>query len=303
VELLPDVVFEDGFVEADLVLAPGRSFPGIVFRLVDDANYESFFLRPHQVGNDDAIQYTPVLNGLSAWQLYHGPGFWNAVSFPIGEALTIRAEFTGDRLRVLLSGQTVLDRTRLRRPPEPGRAGVAPSGNDLQLLDLRWEERRLDLPYPREARLEPGTVIAWEVSRPFAENETDAQLARAHEWTLVQAEASGLLDLARVNGIHDGANTVFARTTLESKERTRRPLRLGFSDRATVFLNGEALFRGEDGYRSRDYRFLGSIGWYDTVYLPLRARDNDLAIAVSEDFGGWGVQARFASPDGLELTR
>ena len=291
-ELVPDAVFEDGFVEADVVLSPGRSFPGVVFRVVDEDNYESFFVRPHQVGNDDAIQYTPVWNGISAWQLYHGPGFWNAVAFPIGEPLTIRAEFSGERLRVALNGETVLERTRLRRPPQPGRVGVAPSGNDLRVLDVRWGERRLDLPAPREERLEPGTVIAWEVSRPFAEDEVDAELARAHDWTLVQAEASGLLDLARVNGIRDGRNTVFARTTLESKERTRRPLQLGFSDRATVFLNGEALFRGEDGYRSRDYRFLGSIGWDDSVYLPLEEGANELLVAVSEDFGGWGVQAR-----------
>lgn len=291
-ELVPDAVFEDGFVEADVVLSSGRSFPGVVFRVVDEQNYESFFVRPHQVGNDDAIQYTPVWNDVSGWQLYHGAGFWNAVSFPIGEPLTIRAEFTGDRLRVALDAETVLERTRLRRPPQPGSVGVASFGNDLRVLDIRWEERRLDLPAPREERLEPGTVIAWEVSRPFAESEVDAQLARAHDWTLVQAEASGLLDLARVNGIRDGENTVFARTTLESKERSRRPLLLGFSDRATVFLNGEALFRGEDAYRSRDYRFLGSIGWYDTVYLPLEEGANELLVAVSEDFGGWGVQAR-----------
>jgi hypothetical protein len=51
---------------------------------------------------------------------------------------------------------------------------------------------------------------------------------------------------------------------------------------------------GDDTYRSRDYRFLGSIGWYDTLFLPLISGDNDLVVAVSEDFGGWGVQARLA---------
>ena len=73
----------------------------------------------------------------------------------------------------------------------------------------------------------------------------------------------------------------------------------GFSDRAIVYCNGRAMFRGDDSYRSRDYRFLGSIGWYDTVYLPLDAGDNDLAIAVSESFGGWGIQARFDDVAGL----
>ena len=77
-----------------------------------------------------------------------------------------------------------------------------------------------------------------------------------------------------------------------------RALELGFSDRAVVFLNGRALYRGDDTYRSRDYRFLGSIGYYDTLFLPLVAGVNDLVIAVSEDFGGWGVQARLAGLTG-----
>jgi len=37
-----------------------------------DAWFEHFYIRPHQSGNPDANQYTPVFNGVSAWQLYHG---------------------------------------------------------------------------------------------------------------------------------------------------------------------------------------------------------------------------------------
>ncbi len=82
-----------------------------------------------------------------------------------------------------------------------------------------------------------------------------------------------------------------------------RALELGFSDRAIVYLNGQPLFRGDDTYRSRDYRFLGSIGWFDTVYLPLRAGENELIVAVSETLGGWGLQARFSDPSGLLLAQ
>ena len=40
-------------------------------------------LRPaHQMGNPDAVQYTPVFNDISAWQLYHGPGFWAPLDVP-----------------------------------------------------------------------------------------------------------------------------------------------------------------------------------------------------------------------------
>ena len=41
-----------------------------------------------------------------------------------------------------------------------------------------------------------------------------------------------------------------------------------------------------------------SIGWFDTVYLPIEAGRNELIVAVSEDLGGWGAQARFTDHDG-----
>jgi hypothetical protein len=120
-------------------------------------------------------------------------------------------------------------------------------------------------------------------------------------WTVLASEPSGLTDLSRLNGIRDGRNTVLARTIVRSERDLRAPLELGFSDRAVLFLNGTPLYRGDDSYRSRDYRFLGSIGWYDTVYLPLLAGENDLVVAVSEDIGGWGVQARFPDASGISF--
>jgi hypothetical protein len=79
-------------------------------------------------------------------------------------------------------------------------------------------------------------------------------------------------------------------------------MELGFSDRAVVYLNGRALFRGSDTYRSRDYRFLGSIGWFDTVFLDLREGDNELVVAVSETLGGWGIQGRLSDPAGVAFV-
>ena len=94
---------------------------------------------------------------------------------------------------------------------------------------------------------------------------------------------------------------MFARAAIRSEQAQTKRLDFGFSDRAAVFLNGRLLYRGDDGYRSRDYRFLGSIGYFDSLYLPLEAGDNELVVAVSEDFGGWGVQARFDDLAGLRF--
>jgi hypothetical protein len=70
------------------------------------------------------------------------------------------------------------------------------------------------------------------------------------------------------NGIRGGRNTVWARRPLQ--RAGIHAMHLGFSDRAVVYLNGPRS-AGDDSYRSRDYRFLGSIGWYDTVCRSRRA--------------------------------
>ena len=66
---LEDVVFHNGIIEMDICFSEARGFPGIYFRIVDDLNAEEFYLRPHQSGNPDAFQYTPMFNGIAAWQL------------------------------------------------------------------------------------------------------------------------------------------------------------------------------------------------------------------------------------------
>jgi len=40
---------------------------------------------------------------------------------------------------------------------------------------------------------------------------------------------------------------------------------------------------------ARDCRFLGSIGWFDTVHVEFDAGGSELVLAVSETFGRCGV--------------
>ncbi len=87
-----------------------------------------------------------------------------------------------------------------------------------------------------------------------------------------------------------------------SRAGTRR-LDFGFSDFVTVFLNGRALFSGDNSYSFDAPRRLGLISIdQGTVYLPLNSGRNELVFAVSEVFGGWGLMARFEDMGGLRVT-
>lgn len=300
----------DGALEIDVAVTGDRAFHGLVWRVLDRANYESFYVRPHQVGNPDSIQYNPVYNDVASWQLYHGEGYWAPIRFPIGTWFTIRVAFAGDRLEVFVGDlEAPALESRLLMPPVRGGAGILVGGPGLFVSRFAWSDATPTFSGSGPAPVErvPGIVPGWLISNAFAEPDPPplalpGTTPAGADWTLVDSEPTGLVNLAKVNRVAEGANTCWAVVSLISESARTVPMHLGFSDRAVVYLNGRALFRGDDSYRSRDYRFLGSIGWYDTVFLPLDAGRNDLAISVSESFGGWGVQARFDDLDGIGFS-
>ena len=88
--------------------------------------------------------------------------------------------------------------------------------------------------------------------------------------------------------MHPFVDTVLHRLTVI---RPVIELALGYSDVAAVFVNDTLIYKGNNTYQSRDYRYLGTIGLFDRVALPLQAGENEVWIAVSEAFGGWGILA------------
>lgn len=302
---VPGVEMADGVLEAEVLVTRERSFHGLAWH-VDGDDGESFFVRPHQSGNPDAIQYTPVSHGISSWQLYHGSGFWSPITIPTDEWFTIRIEIAGARADICVGSNEPVLATRLKHGARTGGIGLQVGGPGLHVARFAVAPGPVELAGtpPPEAPPHPGVVPGWEVSDAFAETAIagattlPAELVAARSWTHLGVDRSGLADLALVNGLVDDRNTVLARVTIHAPEARTRPLELGFSDRASVFLNGRAMFRADDAYRVRDYRFLGSIGYWYTLHLPLEAGDNELVVAVSEDFGGWGVQARFVDAAG-----
>ncbi|MBV8202475.1 MAG: hypothetical protein JOZ15_17795 [Acidobacteria bacterium] len=303
----------DGWIEFDIAFAHARGFVGGVWRVQDPRNYEEFYLRPHQSGNPDATQYTPVFNGLLSWQLYHGPRYTVPVAHRFDEWVRLRIVFAGLRAEIYVgdTDEPALSVDELKREVAPGGVGVgaenfAPawfSNFSYAESDAPPLARRPGAPEP----VPDGVIASWQVSDAFAESALDgktsltaAELA-GRSWTRLAAERSGLANLARIQGVRRRGNTVFARTVVVADRERLARLDLGFSDRVRVYLNGRLLFAGDDTFQSRDYRFLGSIGYFDALYLPLTPGANELLLAVSEDQGGWGVQAKLESLEGLAV--
>ena len=59
----------------------------------------------------------------------------------------------------------------------------------------------------------------------------------------------------------------------------------------------QPLYAGEDLQFSRDYRFLGHVGFWDTLFLPLKAGLNEVAFVVTDETNGGTAAAAHIEPD------
>ena len=297
---LKDARLQSGVIEVDIATtARSRSYPGLLFRVQDAANYERVYIRPHRSPfYNDVLQYGPVFNGVDSWQLYNGPG------------LTAGLEVLPDcwnHLKILMSGkqaqifwndlpEAVLVIDDLAHGDGSGTIGlVGPMDGTAFFSNLNYEKDdslTLTPPAPREAM--PGLISVWELSEPFGAIGVDftqypKEAVTATAWKPVAADRRGLVDVSRYYSRKSGAgDCVLARTALAAESDSLLRVNFGYSDIITVFLNGSPLYSGNAIYQSRDRSFLGIVGYYDDLFLPLKKGDNELLLLVGETMGGWG---------------
>ena len=308
---LSDVDFENGTIEFDVATSGHRSFIGVVFRAEEATQgLENFYLRPHNSGRFDALQYTPVDHGQAAWQLYpeHNAGF----EIPADRWIHVKLVVSGSRLEVTLdrAGEPIMVIEQLRRGRSRGQVAlrsIFPAAGTDERYPTAFADFELHLDeepgiYIDEAPppAESGLISQWAVSKPFPApeepiEELPAEWLAGDGWQTAAGDATGRVNLARYGGAPEGAAraTVLARVVLRSDRERTVKLNFGFSDQASIFLNRRIAFLGDNSYRSRSQRYLGVMTVdHEALFLPLHKGDNELIFAVTEAFGGWGLIAR-----------
>jgi sugar lactone lactonase YvrE len=312
--VLHDSLFQDGVIEVDLAVSGGPGYPGLLFRMASDNDYERVYLRPHRAGRyPDAIHYAPSYRGVTGWQLYFGDGYTAGVQLPPGEWIHLRLEFSGTQARLFVGDAPApaLTMDHLARDPAAGGVGLmsAADGSSYFSNFRCYRTSSLAFDPPRPVDNPPGMIRNWQISpafklsridrrKPYAEQELGAMT-----WRPIEAEPNGRIDLcrwvARPQGEQSTPDVLFARTSIRSDKSEARRLVFGYSDAVSLFLNGRLLFVGRSAYRQRDPSFLGIMGLFDEVSLPLREGENELVACVAESFGGWGLICQ----DGSAIAR
>jgi hypothetical protein len=306
VALLRDSSFGDGTIEFDVALHGHASFAGIAFRALSENDYELIYLRPHLSRRLDALQYTPIFNGGEAWQLYSGPGYTGEAELPLNRWLHVKLVASGYTARLFVDGAASpqLTVTSLKRPWTRGMIGLWGSlgGANFSNVIVSPADTTAPATRPADPPPAPHTLTKWELSPAFETTRVndsvlpDRTALNAFAWTSVTAESSGLVNIAeyrrRTRSSDSSLALVFARSIITAPRAQQMKLTFAYSDRVHIFVNGRLLFAGNSTFQARDPSFLGvaSLG-PDAIYVDLRPGPNEIVLAVSEKFGGWGFAA------------
>jgi hypothetical protein len=305
------VDLRDGTLEFDISVPQQRGFPGIGFRVADPKNYEHFYVRPHQSGNPDANQYTPVFNDHAGWQLYYGEGYSKAFPYKFNQWHHIKIDMHGITAEIYIDDmQTPAIKVKeLKRGWKSGNIGLIGGNIPTRYANVQYVSKQVSEPaaIPVPANGANGLITKYQVSNAVSQQlfankwQLTPDIKSKLQWTSRSTEYTGIINLGKFTKANDSANTMVCKIIIESETDQVKAMPFGFSDFVIVYLNDQALFIGKDNYMSRDYRFLGTIGFFDILPLRLKKGKNELWFVISENFGGWGLQAMFDNMSGIKL--
>jgi hypothetical protein len=311
VAVRPDISLEDGTIDFDVAVTDHRSFVYIIFRRVAEGENEEIYLRPHKTSLPDAVQYAPVFNGESGWQLFHGPGNTALVPIPRAQWVHVRLVIKGQQAAFYVGDTTkpAMVIPELARKAAPGTialraftpAGGAPEGEYVAAFSnvvVRPGVVPATMPPAPERRAPANLVTAWQVSPAFVPPDGRLRalptelLANRASWPTHPVDREGRLILDRhvAHASDQKPSAAVLRLVIPANRDTVRRLDLGFSDEYLLFVNGRPVAGGEAAYRFDNPRGDGVIHAGQSVaFLPLRRGENEVLIVLKDVFGGWGI--------------
>lgn len=313
--LLEGVLFEDGTVEFDVYLPGGRAFAYLYFRGQSENDVEAFYIRTHKSNAPDALQYAPVFQRRSAWQLYHGDKGTAAAELPTKQWIKIKIELIGSKATFWVGDnlKPAMVINQLGRDPKTGwlaLRGFVPknssadysayfSGLTITPLNAKSTLSNLE-PLPE------GQLTQWRVSPAFNTKQGPVTVipgeVSAMNWSKPTMQPDGSFEFLRSIIIPKGVRhwTVVAQTELISKKAQMCKINFGFSDELTLSLNEKHILYQDASYR---YGFRRQDGLMHpdqlTAYVSLKKGKNLLRAVVSDKFGGWGLSARMQDCSGV----
>jgi hypothetical protein len=320
---LKEHLFSNGTIEFDIEV--GGGFPGIAFRMTNDwKDGESFYIRYFGTTSPESrttLQYCATIGGVSTWDLsdeyqagavLNVPG-WNHV----------RMVVSGYQMKVFVNNMTTPALVVPRLEGESMSGGINFSGGAATIANLviKATTENLDsaaglLYTTNETRF----LCRWKVSQPqpfehgrdvvpplpfMRGRRPDGFPDSSTVWSDINAEPRGIINLTRKFGpsANDARRLVWLKTTLHSDQLQERRLHIGFSDEIWLFVNGQLLYVDKNHFGTPGQKFPKGRCTIEnaTITLPLKQGENEVLIALSNYFYGWGMIMRLDDTNGIRF--
>jgi hypothetical protein len=127
-------------------------------------------------------------------------------------------------------------------------------------------------------------------------------------WKPIGTERNGLINLSRVYGkpLHEPNRSVaWLKTTIASDREQTKKVDIGWTRELWVWVNGKLAFAGKNIWEVEAARKFpdGRCSLENGSFtLPLEAGDNEVAVAIANNFFGWGVMLRLGDTEGVHLA-
>ncbi|MBN2416094.1 SMP-30/gluconolactonase/LRE family protein [bacterium] len=117
------------------------------------------------------------------------------------------------------------------------------------------------------------------------------------QWLTAETAKNGMLDIAQYRNRPDsGSACVLLRHITSTAEAEAVSMQFGFSDEATLFLNGKKQYYGKNSESRPDSSFMNPVDWKVHVTLQLERGLNEIFFIVKDSAGAWGIAARTDRP-------
>jgi hypothetical protein len=294
----------DGTIEFDVAPMDHGDFVAVVFRRESLANHENVYLRPRSSGEFMALQYAPRMNGSSTWQLY--PEFTGRTAWPRNQWTHVRMEVSGSRLEIFVAdgAAPVVSVPRLRHGSTTAseiafwaRVNDKPAEWAAAISNIQVRPSPSAMPRSDAEPPSPTYVSSWQVAGPAkAPDAVVDTVPPGLDWKPIAPEESGLVNLNALFAARAQQRrfTAYGRTFIEAPAARRVLAGIGYSDDVTVFVNGEPVYSGINGWNSRTPDYLGFVNAdFERVWLPLKAGRNEIVLAVTDNqVFGWGFAVK-----------
>jgi hypothetical protein len=309
------LTFRNGTIEFDV--DPGAMGAGLGFRMRDDDTFEMLYFRPQAncASAPDCVQYAPFTHKVLLWDLF--PQYQGPAPLRQNEWNHVKVVVSGQRMNVFVNGapSPTLAVGRLEGDASEGglaligpgafaHLAVTPDSVEGLTVDPAADPTAADGRFVRHWQIAPFSPLA-EGSEPSVSDLPEPSTA----WRALAAERNGLVNISRIYGLplaRPARAVTWLKTTISSSTSQSKKAAIGWSREVWVFVNGQRVYADKNLYMPPDARKApdGRLSLQNgSLVLPLKAGENEVAIAINNNFFGWGLILRLEDIDGLQLAR